>query len=105
MANEQVITLFTKQNASANGVSASWPGGDGVFSAYGTFASGICSLQYTLDAGTTWINVDRSGDTFVTLSASGGGLFSLPPCSIRAVLASATSTTSITAQAQTSRSN
>lgn len=60
-----------------------WPGGRGVYVQTGTGAS---KLQFSPDEGTTWLDVDRAGDTYVTLSAAGAGLFELPPCLIRTVV-------------------
>lgn len=76
-------------NASATGTGVEWPGGKGVFSAYkGTFGGATVKLQWSLDAGTTWLDVDRSGDTYTTLTAAGSGIFELPECLIRASVAS-----------------
>lgn len=92
--NDGKIALFTAQ--AADGSSAStieWPGGEGVFAASGTFGSGTCKLQWSADypsAAATWLDVDRSGDTFVTFTANGSGAFDLPHCWIRANLAGST---------------
>ena len=43
-------------------------------------------LQWSPDDGTTYQDVDRSGDTYVTLTAAGAGLFDLPVCKIKAVV-------------------
>lgn len=68
-----------------------WKGGRGVFTAYGTFSSGTCKLQASYDDGTTKIDVDRSGDTFVTFTSNGHGGFELGPCLLYATLSGATS--------------
>ncbi|QIG74348.1 hypothetical protein EVC08_036 [Rhizobium phage RHph_N65] len=74
-------------NAAATGSAVSWPGGRGVFSVYaGTFSGATVKLQWSPDDGTTWLDVDNTGDTFVTLTAAGSGLFELPACSIRAFI-------------------
>ncbi|MBO4228007.1 hypothetical protein [Bradyrhizobium neotropicale] len=69
-----------------------WKGGRGVFTAYGNFGSGgTCKLQASYDDGVTLIDVDRSGDTFVTFTANGQGGFELGACKLYAVLSGATS--------------
>lgn len=74
-------------NGAATGASVSWPGGKGVFSVYkGTFSGATVKLQWSPDDGTTWLDVDRSGDSFVTLTAAGSGLFELPACKVRAFI-------------------
>lgn len=98
MANNQALTLMTNQAGAANGTAQKWAGGVGVFSAYGTWGGGTCKLQWSPDAGTTWMDVDRSGDSFVTLTANGAGEFTLPSCDIRAVTSG--SITSVTAVAR-----
>ena len=72
-------------NAAATGSGVSWPGGRGVFSVYaGTFSGATVKLQWSPDDGTTWLDVDSAGSTYVTLTAVGSGLFELPVCTIRA---------------------
>lgn len=80
-------------NLTANGASApvSWYGGPGSVAAWGTFGGGTVALQMSPDNGTTWINVDRSGDSFVTFTAPGNGGFQLGLCLLRFNLAGATS--------------
>ena len=70
--------------ASATGSAVGWQGGAGVFSVTGTFGSATVKMQWSPDDGTTWIDVDASGDTNVTFTAAGGGAFVLPPCLVRA---------------------
>jgi hypothetical protein len=82
--------MFTAQTADGNSNAVNWAGGRGVFMAWGTFGGGTCKLQMSPDDGTTWINVDRTGDTFVTLTANGEGGFELPKCKLRANLAGST---------------
>lgn len=90
MAIKKDITLFSSQGADGNGDAVEWLGGRGVFSAWGTFGSGTCKLQWSPDDGTTWLNVDQSGDTFVTFTANGVGGFELPWGYVRAVLSGST---------------
>jgi hypothetical protein len=74
-------------NAAVSGNAADWSGGRGTFSVpAGTFSGATVKLQWSPDDGTTWLDVDRSGDTYVTLTAAGGGLFDLPVCKIKAVV-------------------
>lgn len=73
-------------NASATGSSVRWWGGRGVFVVpSGTFSGATVKLQWSLD-NSTFLDVDRSGDTYVTLTAAGAGRFELPPCHIRAAI-------------------
>jgi hypothetical protein len=78
--------LFSGQTGAANGTAVEWGGGEGVFSVIGTFGGTTAKLQWSPDNGTTWIDVDRSGETFVTFTAAGSGAFVLPRCFVRAVL-------------------
>lgn len=72
-------------NATATSNAFNWAGGKGVFTPYiGTFSGATVKLQWSPDAGTTWLDVDKSGDTFVTFTAVGSGGFELPGCKIRA---------------------
>lgn len=73
-------------NASATGGEFIWQGGRGHFAAVATWGGGTVKLQYLGPNGTTWI--DAGPDT--TLTADGGGNFELPPCRIRANVATAT---------------
>lgn len=74
-------------NAAVSGSAVDWPGGRGVFSVpVGTFSGATVKLQWSPDDGTTYQDVDRSGDTYVTLTAAGAGLFDLPVCKIKAVV-------------------
>lgn len=90
MAYSTSYPLLAAVVVSTTGAAFSWPGGRGVFSAIGTFGGGTCKLQWSPDSGVTWLDVDRSGDTFVTFTAAGSGGFELPQCSVRAVLSGAT---------------
>lgn len=90
MAIPKPNRMFTAQATDANSSTVKWEGGRGVFIAWGTFGGGTCKLQMSPDDGTTWINVDRAGDTFVTFTANGEGGFELPKCQLRANLAGST---------------
>lgn len=81
-AKGKVVLL---ENAAADSSAAEWKGGAGVFSAEATWGGGTVTLQYKLPNG-TW--VAAGPDT--TLAANGGGVFELPPCQIRAAVATAT---------------
>lgn len=86
-------------NASATGSAVAWPGGRGTFSVpAGTFSGATVKLQWSPDEGTTYLDVDNSGDTYVTLTAAGAGNFELPPCLIKATISG--SPTGIYANAQ-----
>lgn len=74
-------------NGAASGSAVDWPGGLGTFSVYaGTFSGATVKLQWSMDDGTTYQDVDRSGDTYVTFTAVGSGNFDLPPCKIKGVI-------------------
>ena len=79
-------------NLTADGVTPAhaWYGGRGNVTAWGNFGGGTLTLEMSPDMGTTWINVDRPGDTYVTFSANGGGDFELGLCLLRASLAGST---------------
>ena len=61
------------ENSSADSDEFIWPGGDGVFDAVATWGGGSASLEFLQADGSTWTAV--SADT--TLSANGGGVFTL----------------------------
>lgn len=96
MAYSTNYPLFAAQAANGNSNAIDWPGGRGNFSAFGTWGGATAKLQWSPDGGVTYLDVDRSGDTFVTLTANGAGGFELPVCKIRANLANITAT-SVTA--------
>jgi hypothetical protein len=79
-------------NLTANGNTdpVSWYGGRGSAAAWGTFGGGTAKLQQSPDGGTTWIDVDRSGDTYVSFTANGEGGFELGLCLLRFSLTGAT---------------
>ena len=86
----QARELILLSAAGATGSSATWGGGYGVFYCTGTFGSGTVKLQASYDNGTTWLDVDKSPDTYVTFTANGHGEFTLPPCLVRANVSGAT---------------
>lgn len=79
-------------NLTANGATnpVPWYGGAGTFSAYGNFGGGTATLQMSPDNGTTWINVDSSGEHYSTFAANGTCGFVLGLCLIRVQLTGAT---------------
>jgi hypothetical protein len=79
-----------------------WPGGRGVFTAFGTFGGGTYKLQVSFDDAATWIDVDRSGDTYCTFTANGSGGFELPKCRVRVNVSGATAPT-VTAGVQSAK--
>ena len=80
---------FPLQTTNGNTTLIYWAGGRGTFTAYGTFAGGTCKLQWSPDDGTTWIDVDKPGDTFCTFTVNGGGGFELSQSHLRCALAGA----------------
>lgn len=84
MPSDTEDTLLS--NAAATGSAVRWFGGRGVFIVpAGTFSGATVKLQWRID-GTNWLDVDRAGDTYVTLTAAGAGGFELPPCELRAAV-------------------
>jgi hypothetical protein len=79
-------------NLTANGAtdSISWYGGPSTVAAWGNFGGGTVTLQMSPDNGVTWIDVDRTGDTFVSFTGDGIGGCTLGPCLLRFSLAAAT---------------
>lgn len=77
--DEQVLT-----NASSTGAAMPWKGGKGCFSVYsGTFGGATVKLQWSPDGGASWLDADRAGETFLTFTAAGAGVFDLPTCVVR----------------------
>lgn len=74
-----IKTVKLLANQSTTGTAHDWPGGEGVFTAGGTFTE--CKLQFQ-DPADAWTDVGE----YTTLSAAGGGKFILPNCKIRASL-------------------
>ena len=83
------IALITALTTNGSGSSFMWPGGRGVFSAWGTFGGGTCKLEFSPN-NSTWIAADRSGDTYATFTANGVGEFTLPQGLIRATVSGGT---------------
>lgn len=81
---------FAQMTTNTSSAAIKWDGGRGVFMAWGTWGGGTLTLQMSPDDGTTWVNVDRTGDTFCTLTANGQGGFELPKCQLRVTLAGST---------------
>ncbi|MGY4469361.1 hypothetical protein ACVWWK_005070 [Bradyrhizobium sp. LB9.1b] len=79
-------------NLTANGTTnpVPWSGGHGSIAVWGNFGGGTVTLQMSPDSGTTWINVDRGGDSFVTFTAPGTACFELGLCLLRFNLTGAT---------------
>lgn len=65
-------------NAAATGAQFNCPGGHLVFSVIGTFAGATVKLQFTGPDGTL---LDAGTNT--TLTAPGGGVADLPPCTVQ----------------------
>ena len=67
-----------------------WQGGEGHFTAQGgggsNFGGGSVALQFSVDNGTTWINVG----TDTTFTANGGGIFKAGGCQLRAKMTGGT---------------
>jgi hypothetical protein len=96
MSYSENQALFSARTTDGNSTAVQWPGGRGVFAVVGTFGSATSKLQWSPDAGTTWLDVDATGDTFTTKTAAGAGGFELPACQIRAVQSGSTGPTSLT---------
>lgn len=69
-------------NAIATGNAFLWPGGQGVFSAAGTFNGATVKLQFLGADNVTWVDAGAA----TTLTVAGAGVFILPPCRIRAAV-------------------
>lgn len=96
MAYSENQALFSARTTDGNSSAIDWPGGRGVFAVFGTFNGATSKLQWSPDAGTTYIDVDASGDTYVTKTAAGQGGFELPGCKLRAVQSASGGSTSLT---------
>lgn len=70
------------RNASATGSAVHWNGGQGVFTCAGTFGGATVSLQYLGPDDTTWV----TAGTDTTITAAGGGLFTIGVGQIRALV-------------------
>lgn len=83
------MSVVFNENLDADGQTATYQyeGGDGSYTAFGTFGSGTATLQYSID-GTTFIDVSSDA----ALTANGGvAITNLPPCSVRVNLSGSTS--------------
>lgn len=81
----QGLTALAENSGAGNGSATTWAGGNGFFTAVATWGGGSAKLQMLLPDQATWVDV-----TSITLSANGYVAFSLPPCRIRSVIATAT---------------
>lgn len=79
-----VVSLASNISATPSAWSQ-WPGGKGTFAAEATWGGGTVKLQTRAPNGTA-IDVGA----YTTLTANGAGNFELPPCEIRANIATAT---------------
>ena len=93
MAAQDTASIELIKSASATGAAFLWPGGDGVFSCTGTWGGATCALHF-MGAGGNYF----AAGPYTTLTADGGGAFTLPRGMIKAVITNAGSTT-LTAQA------
>jgi hypothetical protein len=90
LVSSRASGIFANLTASGSSASMRWHGGAGSFMVWGAFGGGTAKLEMSPDEGTTWIAVDRSGDSYVTFSANGEGGFDLGPCLLRVTLTGAT---------------
>lgn len=79
----------SKQTLSANGDTAviDWAGGEGLYSARGTWGSGTTTLMASFDDGSNYTSAGTEG----VLTADGMVLFTLPACKLKISLTGATS--------------
>ncbi|MCK1543276.1 hypothetical protein IVB12_15275 [Bradyrhizobium sp. 179] len=91
--SSQASGVFAALAANGSTAAVRWFGGAGSFMVWGTFGGGTAKLQMSPDAGVTWIDVDRAGDTYVTFTQNGEGGFDLGPCLLRVTLSGATAPT------------
>lgn len=78
-------SVILMSNGSGTGTAVQWPGGKGVFATHATFGGGSVAFQFLLPDGATW-----GTPTNGSLTADGGFVFELGPCSIRALATTAT---------------
>jgi hypothetical protein len=83
MAKQSSNTL----SASGDTTVVTWAGGEGFYSATGTWGSGTTTLYASFDGGTTYISCGATG----TLTANGVIRFMLPECKLKVTLSGATS--------------
>ena len=84
--------LLNEATADTNSAPVYWQGGTGAFWVWGDFDGATVSLEASPD-GENWFALG----TEVTLQEKGVGGFALGPCRLRATLANASETTSVTA--------
>lgn len=77
-------------NANATGEGKQWNGGRGFFVAVATFGGGTVAAEFLGPDSTTWLPVPALAGGPVSVTAAGGLLFELPPCTIRATVVTAT---------------
>ena len=74
-------------SADGNTISVLWAGGEGTYSASGTFGGGTTRLMVSMDDGATFFSAGPEGE----LTISGIRSFSIPECTLRVSLTGATS--------------
>jgi hypothetical protein len=79
--NSDGIKMLT--NASATSAAMQWPGGRGWFAVKATWGGGSVALHYLLPDGATYVAA------VAALTADGGVAFELPPCLVKAIVATA----------------
>jgi hypothetical protein len=84
--------LFSARTSNGASSAVTWPGGIGTYYAGGTFGGATVTLEVSFDQGNSWLAL---GDA--ALTQQGAVNFQLPNVMLRAVVANATGTTSVTA--------
>jgi len=84
--------LLAEATESMNSAPIEWQGGTGAFWVWGNFDGATVSLEASPD-GENWFALGAD----VTLQEKGVGGFALGPCRLRATLANASASTSVTA--------
>lgn len=77
--NSAGVLLATAYSLQAASTPVAWMGGQGLFAVAGTFGGATVSLEYLLPDSATWVAAGAA----TTLTAPGGGLFTLPACPVR----------------------
>lgn len=85
------VTLLTL--AAVTGAAQDWPGGQGLWSVWGTWGGATAQLQYSPDSGTTWIDIDG-----VLLADNGGFILALPSDKLRVNIATPGGSTSLSSK-------
>lgn len=78
-ATVTITSTATTGTVNLNGAVMEWNGGIGNTTVTGTYSGTTAKLQYSVDAGTTFVDAGAN----VTLTANGGGNFELPRCQLR----------------------